>query len=202
VIPQHLGELITGELRPLIGIEDAGIAEPGEGLAQRLDTEPRRQRVATKMGRSLVLVLAITIETTPIRYRDDGVAPTVSTGIPLVQGQNITYTGNKLSALVFVASQAGTATINVLFYGIWSPKQQKIFFFCELAAAFTPVPSIAPLSTFAVGPPGCRRRCPAYTARAQDKPQRDRPRMLLFYRVQPPLLAPSEMIGKDRVLLD
>src|SRR5260221_14712462 len=45
MIPQHLGELVAGELRPLIGIEDAGLAEPGEGLAQRLDTEPRRQRV-------------------------------------------------------------------------------------------------------------------------------------------------------------
>src|ERR1700737_4415072 len=45
MIPQRLGELITGELRPLIGIEDAGLAEPGEGLAQRLDTEPRRQRI-------------------------------------------------------------------------------------------------------------------------------------------------------------
>src|SRR4029077_6452408 len=41
VIPQHLGELVTGELRALIGIEDVGLAEPGEGLAQRLDTEPR-----------------------------------------------------------------------------------------------------------------------------------------------------------------
>jgi hypothetical protein len=28
VIPQHLGELLAGELRPLIGIEDAGFAEP------------------------------------------------------------------------------------------------------------------------------------------------------------------------------
>ena len=36
VIPQHLGKLVAGELRPLIGIEDAGIAEPDEGLAQRL----------------------------------------------------------------------------------------------------------------------------------------------------------------------
>src|SRR5436309_357118 len=44
VIPQHL-KLVAGELRTLIGIEDAGIAEPGESLAQRLDTEPRRQRV-------------------------------------------------------------------------------------------------------------------------------------------------------------
>src|ERR1700751_4263759 len=45
VIPQHLGKLVAGELRALISIEDARLAEPGEGLAQRLDTEPRRQRV-------------------------------------------------------------------------------------------------------------------------------------------------------------
>src|ERR1700739_5104446 len=45
MIPQHLGELRAGELRPLISIEDVGLAEPGEGLAQRLDAEPRRQRV-------------------------------------------------------------------------------------------------------------------------------------------------------------
>src|SRR5215831_8358943 len=45
VIPQHLAKLVAGELRALIGIEGAGLAEPGEGLAQRLDTEPRRQRV-------------------------------------------------------------------------------------------------------------------------------------------------------------
>src|SRR5437588_4279944 len=45
VIPQHLSKLIAGELRTLIGIEDAALAELGEGLAQRLDTEPRRQRV-------------------------------------------------------------------------------------------------------------------------------------------------------------
>src|SRR5437763_4326412 len=45
VIPQHLGKLVAGELRALISIEDAGIDEPGERLAQYLDTEPRRQRV-------------------------------------------------------------------------------------------------------------------------------------------------------------
>src|SRR3954467_7707307 len=45
VIPQHRGELVAGELRALIGIEDAGLANPGERLAQCLDTEPRRQRV-------------------------------------------------------------------------------------------------------------------------------------------------------------
>src|SRR3954463_6897913 len=45
VIPQHRGERVAGELRALIGIEDAGLAEPGERLAQRLDTDPCRQRV-------------------------------------------------------------------------------------------------------------------------------------------------------------
>src|ERR1700751_3479677 len=49
-IPRHLGELVAGELRALIGIEDVGLAEPGEGLAQRLDTEPRRQRVRQPPG--------------------------------------------------------------------------------------------------------------------------------------------------------
>src|ERR1700741_4270733 len=45
VIPQHLGKLVAGELRALISIEDAGLIEPGEGLAQRLDAEPRPERV-------------------------------------------------------------------------------------------------------------------------------------------------------------
>src|SRR5256714_68305 len=50
VIAQHCGELVAGELRTLIGIEDAGLAEPGEGLAQRLDTEPCGQRVRQPPG--------------------------------------------------------------------------------------------------------------------------------------------------------
>src|SRR5690242_51606 len=50
VIPQHRGEFAAGELRPLIGIEDGGLAEPGERLAQRLDTKPRRQRVRQAPG--------------------------------------------------------------------------------------------------------------------------------------------------------
>src|SRR5438309_5225418 len=48
--PQHLYELVAGELRALIGIEDAGLAKPGERLTQRLDTEPRRQRVRQPPG--------------------------------------------------------------------------------------------------------------------------------------------------------
>src|SRR6266704_1991699 len=50
VIPQRLRELVAGELRALVGIEDTGLAEPGERLAERLDAEPRRERVRQPPG--------------------------------------------------------------------------------------------------------------------------------------------------------
>ena len=37
VIPQHLRERVAGELRTLVGIEDLGLAELGERLAERRD---------------------------------------------------------------------------------------------------------------------------------------------------------------------
>jgi hypothetical protein len=45
VIPQQFGKLVAGELRALISIEDAGIAEPSEGFAQRPDS-----RVGSRRG--------------------------------------------------------------------------------------------------------------------------------------------------------
>src|SRR5215467_11763440 len=54
VIRQHLGKLVAGELRALIGIEGAGRTEPGEGLAQRLDTEPRRQDSTRRVAQSMI----------------------------------------------------------------------------------------------------------------------------------------------------
>ena len=39
VIPQHLGKLVAGELRTLIRIEDAGIAEPGERASLSASTQ-------------------------------------------------------------------------------------------------------------------------------------------------------------------
>src|SRR5438309_11253109 len=50
VIPQHVGELLAGELRALIGIEDAGLAEPGKSFAQRLHAEARSERVRQPPG--------------------------------------------------------------------------------------------------------------------------------------------------------
>src|SRR2546423_13710444 len=50
VIPQHRGERVAGELSTLIGIKHAGLAEPSEGFAQRLNTKPCRQRVRQAPG--------------------------------------------------------------------------------------------------------------------------------------------------------
>src|SRR5215217_8804526 len=38
---QHAGEVVAGELRALIGVEDLGLAMPGERLLQSLDAEGR-----------------------------------------------------------------------------------------------------------------------------------------------------------------
>src|SRR5256714_14460352 len=40
VIPQNLGKLVAGELRPLIGIDGALRAEPDQSLLPSVDTEP------------------------------------------------------------------------------------------------------------------------------------------------------------------
>jgi hypothetical protein len=44
VIPQYLGELLAGELRALIGIEDAGLAEPLNKLKLELPAQPPRDQ--------------------------------------------------------------------------------------------------------------------------------------------------------------
>ena len=38
---QHAGEVVAGEPRALIGVEDLGPAMAGDGFLQRLDAEPR-----------------------------------------------------------------------------------------------------------------------------------------------------------------
>ena len=58
----------------------------------------------------------ITPETSAIRWRDDGTAPTaaVSGGFPLAVGQTLEYDG-PLRNIQFIA-QAGTSTVNVALY--------------------------------------------------------------------------------------
>ena len=60
-------------------------------------------------------IVSITVEGANIRYRDDGTAPTAAVGIPLLQGQNLPYSGSNYTALSFIA-QSGTATVDIGFY--------------------------------------------------------------------------------------
>ncbi len=61
--------------------------------------------------------LAIIIpETQGIRYRDDGVAPTASVGMPLAAGAVFQYTGNAMTQLRFI-EQTASAKLNISYYG-------------------------------------------------------------------------------------
>lgn len=50
----------------------------------------------------------------PVNWRDDGVAPTASIGMPLAVSQGFPYTGN-LAAIQFIQTTA-TASCNVTYY--------------------------------------------------------------------------------------
>lgn len=60
------------------------------------------------------LMAIIQIEAKDVRYRDDGVAPSASVGLPMATAEKMLYTGN-LAALKFIEQTAG-AIINVLYY--------------------------------------------------------------------------------------
>ena len=49
-----------------------------------------------------------------VRWRDDGVAPTASVGMPLAVGTSLSYDGD-LKAIRFI-QQAATGYINVCYY--------------------------------------------------------------------------------------
>ncbi len=59
-------------------------------------------------------IAQICVETAPVRYRDDGIAPTASVGIPLAAGWCGPYAG-PLSAIQLIA-QSGSPTIDVSYY--------------------------------------------------------------------------------------
>lgn len=56
----------------------------------------------------------LTVETSPIRYRDDGTAPTSTVGYPVAVGTQLYYAGT-LSAVQLIA-QSGTPVVDVLYY--------------------------------------------------------------------------------------
>jgi len=56
----------------------------------------------------------ITPETQGVRWRDDGIAPTASVGMPLAAGVTLQYDGN-LKNIQFI-EQAGSAKLNISYY--------------------------------------------------------------------------------------
>ena len=56
----------------------------------------------------------ITCENQPVRYRDDGVNPTTTIGMPLGQDATLNYSGN-LAAIKFIQTTA-TATLDISYY--------------------------------------------------------------------------------------
>ena len=59
-------------------------------------------------------VAMIVVETASVRWRDDGVAPTATVGMPLSVGAVLMYDGD-LTRIRFI-QQAGNATLNVSYY--------------------------------------------------------------------------------------
>lgn len=59
-------------------------------------------------------IAQICVETAGVRYRDDGTAPTASSGMPVPPGTCFQYAG-PLSSIQFIA-QSGSPTIDVLYY--------------------------------------------------------------------------------------
>jgi len=56
----------------------------------------------------------ITPESQAVRWRDDGVAPTSSVGMPVAVGESLNYDGD-LSRIRFI-QQAASATLNISYY--------------------------------------------------------------------------------------
>jgi apolipoprotein N-acyltransferase len=56
----------------------------------------------------------VSVSGAPVRYRDDGTAPTATVGMPLAIGALFNYTGN-LAAIQFI-QQSATAVLDVSYY--------------------------------------------------------------------------------------
>lgn len=74
-------------------------------------TVPTRDLNGQSCDPTMALIVA---ETQGVRWRDDGVAPTASVGMPLAPGVPLQYDGD-LQAIRFF-EQAATATLNITYY--------------------------------------------------------------------------------------
>lgn len=74
-------------------------------------TVPTRDSTGLSAKPTLALIVS---ETQNVRWRDDGVAPTASVGMPLAAGVTLQYDGD-LSRIQFI-EQVGGAKLNISYY--------------------------------------------------------------------------------------
>ncbi len=74
-------------------------------------TVPARDPTGLNQKPTLALIVA---ETVGVRWRDDGVAPTASVGMPLAVGVPFAYDGD-LTKIQFI-QQSASATLNISYY--------------------------------------------------------------------------------------
>jgi len=72
---------------------------------------PSRDALGNKQQATIAL---ITPQTQAVRWRDDGIAPTASLGMPLAAGVTLQYDGD-LTRIKFIEQSAGAA-LNISYY--------------------------------------------------------------------------------------
>lgn len=88
-----------------------GIRMASLGYAQLTGLTTAKGFASVPAGANAVLIVA---SGQPVRWRDDGTAPTASAGMHLAVDTEFLYTGN-LSAIEFIEESA-SATVDVTFY--------------------------------------------------------------------------------------
>lgn len=85
-------------------------------------TTPKGFQQITALGAVVALtppagatIAVVVAETSSVRWRDDGVAPTASVGMLLAAGTYLTFTDTNLAAVQFIQTAAG-AVLDVAYY--------------------------------------------------------------------------------------
>lgn len=78
---------------------------------QQITSLSSAQALTVPSGATMALIAP---ETKDVRWRDDGVNPTASVGMPLVVGTTLNYDGD-LNRIRFIETEA-SATINISYY--------------------------------------------------------------------------------------
>lgn len=97
-------------------IADPGIRRTPCGYQQltSIDTAVALTVPTTICAAGLVTMIQVTPEAQAVRYRDDGVAPTATVGMPVAVGTTVTYEG-AVKNIQFISQTSG-AKLNVSYY--------------------------------------------------------------------------------------